>query len=181
MTYKAFNGTRQSSRNFAEGILNVGTINFKTPEDKITKEMILDFQKSEQERGYTNPVSGEKMIYDPIDTSTMLATPKTIVWKNGKAATQEDYDDKFNEVQAKLLELDQVNIQLNEEQDSLQRNKRLIKTTFIMKNKDRYDNVEKVIKQLESDIKYTIGLTKRKTNEYKTHTYRQSVFPYFVK
>ena len=31
MTYKAFNGTRQTSRNFAEGILNVGTINFKTP------------------------------------------------------------------------------------------------------------------------------------------------------
>ena len=55
--------------------------------------MILDYQKSEQEKGYINPVSGEKMIYDPIDMSHILATPKTIVFKNGKVATQEDYDD----------------------------------------------------------------------------------------
>ena len=168
MTYKAFNGTRESQRNFAEGILNVGTIHFETPEDKITKEMILDYQKSEQEKGYINPVSGEKMIYDPIEMGDILVNPIMIPWKNGKAATQEDYDDKFNEVQAKLLELDQVNIQLNEEKDSLQRNKRLIKTAFIQKKKDRYDNVEKVITQLESDIKYNTGLMKRKTNEYKT-------------
>ena len=44
MSYRTLNGTRQAPRNFKEGILNAGTINFKTADDKITKEMIMDYQ-----------------------------------------------------------------------------------------------------------------------------------------
>ena len=52
ISYRALNGTRQSARNFAEGTLNVGTMNFKTPDDRITKEMIMDYQQREQEKYY---------------------------------------------------------------------------------------------------------------------------------
>ena len=60
MSYRAVNGTRQAPRNFAEGILNVGTMNFKTPDDKITKEMIMDYQQKEQEKYYVD-ASGNKL------------------------------------------------------------------------------------------------------------------------
>ena len=50
--YQAINGTRQSARNFKEGTLNIGTMHFSTPDEKITKEMIMDYQKKEQEKHY---------------------------------------------------------------------------------------------------------------------------------
>jgi hypothetical protein len=38
VSYRAVNGTRQNTRNFAEGAFSIGTKHFKTPpEDKITK------------------------------------------------------------------------------------------------------------------------------------------------
>ena len=50
-SYKAFNGTRQEVRNFREGTLNVGTMHFdNTAQDRITKEMVGDYHKKEQER-----------------------------------------------------------------------------------------------------------------------------------
>ena len=49
--YKSFNGTRQSVRNFGEGTLNIGKMNFdNTAQDRITKDMVADFHKKEQER-----------------------------------------------------------------------------------------------------------------------------------
>ena len=60
MSYRAVNGTRQTPRNFAEGILNVGTMNFKTPDDKITKEMIKDCHQAEQEKYYEDS-AGNKL------------------------------------------------------------------------------------------------------------------------
>jgi hypothetical protein len=44
--YKAFNGTRQTARNFREGTLNIGQMGFdNTSEERITKEMITDYHK----------------------------------------------------------------------------------------------------------------------------------------
>ena len=54
MSYRALNRTRQATRNFAEGILNVGTMSFTTPNDRITKDMIMDYQKAEQENFLTD-------------------------------------------------------------------------------------------------------------------------------
>ncbi len=51
IAYKAFNGTKQSVRNFREGTLDIGKMNFdNTDQDRITKEMVTDFHKKEQER-----------------------------------------------------------------------------------------------------------------------------------
>jgi hypothetical protein len=52
MSYQAVNGTRQAPRNFREGTLEIGKMHFSTPQDRITKEMIMDYQKTEQERNY---------------------------------------------------------------------------------------------------------------------------------
>ncbi len=45
MSYQTVNGTRQSVRNFREGTLEVGKMHFNTPQDRITKEMIMDYQQ----------------------------------------------------------------------------------------------------------------------------------------
>jgi hypothetical protein len=47
MSYKITNGKKLSNKNFYEGIVNPGTVDFvSAPESKITKEMILDYRKS---------------------------------------------------------------------------------------------------------------------------------------
>ena len=52
MSYQSLNGTRQSARNFREGTLEIGKMNFTTPQDRITKEMVMDYQQKEQEKHY---------------------------------------------------------------------------------------------------------------------------------
>ncbi len=50
LAYKSFNGTRQAARNFREGTLNIGQMGFdNTAEERITKEMITDYHKKEQD------------------------------------------------------------------------------------------------------------------------------------
>ncbi len=63
ISYRVINGKRQNARNFNEGTLNVGTMNFNTPQDKITKDMFLDYQKSEQQKHYDDGTN--KFQYDP--------------------------------------------------------------------------------------------------------------------
>jgi hypothetical protein len=66
MSYQAVNGTRQAPRNFREGTLEIGKMNFTTPQDRITKEMVMDYQKTQQEK-HTNvidPVTGKPLLYD---------------------------------------------------------------------------------------------------------------------
>ena len=50
IAYKAFNGTKQSVRNFREGTLEIEKMHFTTPQDRITKEMIMYYKKTEQEK-----------------------------------------------------------------------------------------------------------------------------------
>ncbi|MGB4724074.1 MAG: hypothetical protein WBH12_02145, partial [Sediminibacterium sp.] len=96
MSYRAVNGTRQAPRNFAEGILNVGTMNFKTPDDKITKEMIMDYQQKEQEKYYVD-ASGNKLKNVPTGLSDVLI-PYTPV----------DYGTTGSEADATTLQTEQV-------------------------------------------------------------------------
>ena len=64
MSYQAVNGTRQAPRNFREGTLEIGKMNFTTPQDRITKEMIMDYQQAQQEKHYDDG-SGNKLKYEP--------------------------------------------------------------------------------------------------------------------
>lgn len=53
-SYNAINGTRQKERDFKEGILNMGKLDSQmdAPKDKITKEMIMDYKRQQEEKSY---------------------------------------------------------------------------------------------------------------------------------
>ena len=107
MSYRAINGKRQEARNFKEGMLNIGTAYFNTPQDKLTKEMIMDYKQAEEERYFEKAnvfeptgLSDPLKAYTPIEYSTTgteadetllnteLGNQKTLV--NELAMLQED-------------------------------------------------------------------------------------------
>jgi hypothetical protein len=63
MSYQTVNGTRQTARNFREGTFEIGKMHFNTPQDRITKEMIMDYQQAQQERHYDDGTN--KLKYEP--------------------------------------------------------------------------------------------------------------------
>ena len=66
MSYQAVNGTRQSARNFREGTFEVGKMHFNTPQDRITKEMIMDYQQAQQEKRSSQvDTLGNPLKYEP--------------------------------------------------------------------------------------------------------------------
>ncbi len=91
MSYQAVNGTRQEPRNFKEGTLEIGKMHFTTPQDRITKEMIMDYQKTEQEKHYTDS-AGNKLLYKPTGLKDVIDVYKPIT--NGpitsRASTEDD-------------------------------------------------------------------------------------------
>ena len=76
MSLQAINNTRQSARNFKEGTLEIGKMHFTTPQDKITKEMIMDYQKSEQEKrtNIIDATTGKPLLYQPTGLADVIDT-----------------------------------------------------------------------------------------------------------
>jgi hypothetical protein len=76
MSLQAINNTRQSARNFKEGTLDVGKMHFTTPQDKITKEMIMDYQKTEQEKrtNIIDTTTGKPLLYQPTGLTDIIDT-----------------------------------------------------------------------------------------------------------
>ena len=70
-SYRSINGKRQSSRNFKEGVLNLGQIHFEQPKNVLTKEMILEYQKEQQ-----NKPAYEDTVGDKFRQSSTYATLK---------------------------------------------------------------------------------------------------------
>ena len=78
MSYKITNGKKLSNKNFYEGIVNPGTVDFvSAPESKITKEMILDYRQKEDERTYKN-AAGEDVKFQNTGLAGDLVTYKPI-------------------------------------------------------------------------------------------------------
>jgi hypothetical protein len=102
MSYRAINGKRQDARNFKEGMLNIGTAYFNTPQDKLTKEMIMDYKQAEEERYFEND---KGLVFEP----TGLAEPI-------KAYVPKEYSTTGVEADETLLntELDKRKILINE-------------------------------------------------------------------
>ena len=76
MSYKITNGKKLSNKNFYEGIVNPGTVDFvSAPESKITKEMILDYRQKEDERTYKN-AAGEDVKFQNTGLAGDLLTYK---------------------------------------------------------------------------------------------------------
>ena len=102
--YKSFNGTRQAARNFREGTLNIGQMGFdNTAEERITKEMITDYHKKEQDnieerlKGRTKTT-----LHDSIDSE--IVTPAVANWgSTGRVATIDDLMTVDENINIKLL------------------------------------------------------------------------------
>ena len=103
--YKSFNGTRQSARNFREGTLDIGKMGFdNTAEERITKEMITDYHKREQDNIEKRLEGREKTaLHDTIEAD--LVKPVETPWKGGAPATTADLMRVGDELNAKVNEL----------------------------------------------------------------------------
>ena len=72
-SYKSINGKRQSTRNFKDGVLNLGQIHFEQPKDVLTKEMILEYQKEQQRKlAYIDTTTGDQFQYVPSNINDPL-------------------------------------------------------------------------------------------------------------
>ena len=74
LSYKSIGGKRQQPRKINEDIVNIGTIPFEatiTP-DKITKEMIMDYQKN-KDRGYIDPLTNVEYKFVPTGMTLDVA------------------------------------------------------------------------------------------------------------
>ena len=104
--YKSFNGTRQSARNFREGTLDIGKMGFdNTAEERITKEMITDYHKKEQDN-IEKRLEGrvKTTLHDTI--AGELVTPLETPWAaTGAPATTADLMRVGDELNQKVNEL----------------------------------------------------------------------------
>ncbi len=102
-SYKSFNGTRQATRNFREGTLNIGQMGFdNTVEERITKEMITDYHKKEQDRIEERLAGRPKTgLQDTIEAE--LVTLKVTFWgSTGRITTTADLMRVGDELNAKV-------------------------------------------------------------------------------
>jgi hypothetical protein len=93
MSYQVVNGTRPAPRNFREGTLEVGKMHFTTPQDRITKEMKMDYQKTEQEKrtNIIDPTTGKPLLYQTTGLSDAIDTFRPIDYGPlGAPATEDD-------------------------------------------------------------------------------------------
>ena len=114
LSYKSVNGKRQDVRNFREGVVDIGKIHFNQPKDVLTKDMILEFQKEQENQrlktpGYIDPVSGDDFKYTPTGLNDALEvfTPKDLTLL-GTAATETDIQNKEQELSKEGLELKKI-------------------------------------------------------------------------
>jgi len=106
MSYQAVNGTRQSARNFREGTLNIGQMGFdNTAEERITKEMITDYHKKEQDNIEQRLKGREKTaLHDTIESE--LVKPVETDWGSlGRPATTADLIKVGDDLNAKVNKL----------------------------------------------------------------------------
>ena len=76
--YKSIGGKRLDNKNFYEGVIAPGTVDFTPPPiSKITKDMILDYRQKEEERTYKN-AAGEDVKYQETGLTGDLVTYKPI-------------------------------------------------------------------------------------------------------
>ena len=94
LSYRSIGGKRQQPRGAKEDIVNIGSIPFEatiTP-DKITKEMIMDYQKT-KDRGYIDPLTNAEYKFVPtgmtLDVADLIPKYKDDV-NLGRPPTRDD-------------------------------------------------------------------------------------------
>jgi hypothetical protein len=98
-SYRSINGKRQSSRNFKDGVLNLGQIHFEQPKDILTKEMILEYQKEQQNKpAYIDTTKGDQFQYVPSNINDPLNPLNPTLLPTGAAATEGDIVQKRDDL-----------------------------------------------------------------------------------
>ena len=172
MSYRAINGKRQDSRNFKEGMLNIGTAYFNTPQDKLTKEMIMDYKQAEEERYFEND---KNLVFEP----TGLAEPI-------KAYTPKEYGTSGAEADETLLntELDNRKLLVNElsiiKKDIKDKDKEVKEKTrevtskkeAVQNKSDEIAKKELYLNELKKNLKVKMKISKQKiVNEPFLHVF----------
>ncbi len=114
-SYRSVNGKRQSARNFKEGVLNLGQIHFEQPKDVLVKEMILDYQKEQQNKpAYIDTTTGNQFNYVPSNVNEPLNPYNIVNLPSGAPATEGDIVQKKNDLNMVLSSLDILSSQERE-------------------------------------------------------------------
>ena len=151
MNYKSFNGTRQSMRNFREGTLEIGKMHFdNTPQDRITKEMVTDYHKKEEER-LENIKRGKTETGLSTTIETELVDPAVIpLGSTGVPATLQDLNDKSDEITNLVNQITATEDIIrvlpikNKDIDILLQNPNLSRTEWFKLNNEKQDNNTKI-------------------------------------
>jgi hypothetical protein len=155
MSYQAVNGTRQAPRNFREGTLEIGKMNFTTPQDRITKEMIMDYQKSEQEKHYTDS-AGNKLLYEPTGLSDVIDVYNPInSGLLGAPATEDDvrnYEDDLLQLHYDLNAL-KADAKTKDEEVSDKKAEIFKKGEQVQNKKDEHTATQKNWRELNVELK----------------------------
>jgi hypothetical protein len=162
-SYRSINGKRQSSRNFKDGVLNLGQIHFEQPKDVLTKEMILEYQKEQQGKPvYTDITSGDQFNYIPSNINEQLNVFNPTNLPSGAAATENDVGNKKFELENALKDLQKLEEEKNQKEEEkvnlemkkikLEDERQKMIDTLNDKSTEETD-VDNKIMQLDADIK----------------------------
>ena len=162
ISYRAINGKRQKARNFNEGMLNVGTINFNTPKSQITKDMILDYQDEQQKKHYED-TAGNKLQYFPSEVTDALTVYTPIQLASlGREVTEEDiniekqnlykiHDDlnqQYKDIKMKEREKSNLEYDLAITEENI-----LKYTNFITKAENRINEITPILADIANILK----------------------------
>jgi hypothetical protein len=105
--YKSINGKRQSSRNFKDGVLNLGQIHFEQPKNVLTKEMIVEYQKEQQRKpAYIDTTTGDQFQCVPSNIDDPLNPHNPVNLPSGAPATEGDINLKRDDLNITLSNVD---------------------------------------------------------------------------
>ena len=158
-SYISINGKRQAARNFKDGVLNLGTINFKQPKDVLTKEMILDYQREQQNKpAYIDDTTGDLYKYLPSNINEATVPFNPTLLPSGAAATENDIGTKSVELNKALKDLSNV---YNEKAKNEMTKKKLEEDKSKLEDElnqitvqiNEKPNIERDILTLENDVK----------------------------
>ena len=81
-------------------------MNFKTPNDRITKDMMMDYQQKVQEKFFTD-AAGSKVLYDQTGLTATTVTPTLIPYApTGLPATKADVQTEKKNLKTLYADLD---------------------------------------------------------------------------
>jgi len=181
ISYKATNGRREKPRNLRNNIVDLGKLPFleNPPQNAITKEMILEYQKSLQEP-LKDPITGDILTnrYYPSDFKYDIAdlkNPPPLVDEPNlkKPATQTDVDLLYDAIKMYMDNINILKTELNKYELDLNKQKEILSTSH---NKGTLKKARAQIPIIEAEILRVINnLKAEETNITTAETFIKSM------